>query len=132
MLDGTKKDLATRIQKWEERRGDPGRQFREISNLRLPKLTSLERPRINQHYADTFNSVDKFNRLQGEVSYVPRCSDSHSRLITGIITVAIVNACVLVSDWREGTERQENETLRSKAKELYLALKNDPDFALED
>ena len=59
--------------KWE-RRGESRQTERDILALRTPKLSSQDRPIINQHYCDTFNPVDKFNRLVGEVSYNPRNS----------------------------------------------------------
>jgi len=90
--------------------------------LQRPKLTPRHRPTINDHYGTTFNPVDRFNRLVGAVSYQPRNASEHSRVITGVISFAIVEAWVLVCDWREGTNDLEDKTLRQEARKLYSAL----------
>lgn len=123
MIGGNKADLIKRILNWEEKNAEPGKVVRELANFRRPKQSLSHRPPINQHYADTFNHVDKFNRLLGEMSYRPSCRDVPTRLITGLITIAIVNSWALVQDHRVRNDDEEAVSLKEGARELYLELK---------
>jgi hypothetical protein len=123
MIGGNKADLIKRILNWEEKIGEPGKLFRELGDFRRPKQNLPHRPPINQHYAETFNHVDKFNRLLGEMTYRPPCRDIFSRLVTGLISVAIVNSWALVQDHRARTDDEEKISLKASARELYLELK---------
>jgi hypothetical protein len=73
----------------------------ELSMFLQPTATTIgeQRPIINQHYRDTFNLVDKYNRLVSEISYQPRSPSDHMRMFVGVVEIAIVNTWSLYHSW---------------------------------
>lgn len=71
------------------------------------------RPTINQHYAKTFNMVDRFNWLLSSIAYKPRCSDQEFCWLINLILLSVVNTWVLWVDWNTSEVNEEDpEELR--------------------
>jgi len=119
---GSKSKLVERLIRFEKRRGDAAQGDRQLHQLHTPTKTSVARPTINQHYATTFNSVDRFNKLMGRISFNPRCRDVDMRLLTGVVSAAIVQAWVLVTGTIQGEEANELDDLKTAAQHLAAAL----------
>ena len=81
---------------------------RELASLRSSVKTSATRPQVNQKSADTFNCVDRFNRLLGAVTFRPKCVDPLMRMLTGVISIAIVQSWVVFNDSIQQTDAQED------------------------
>ena len=90
----------------------------------LPTLTSTEplKPTIIQHYALTFNSVDRINRLIGYINYLPRVDDNFL-LIVSLVQIAIVETWALYGDWRVDARTLEEQGF--DLQEFTVELAND-------
>ncbi len=66
--------------------------------------TSPKQPEIIKHYGDTFNPVDKFNRLMYEVWFHPRVYDYKRRYLLGMISMLLVNAWVAHGDYHSAAD----------------------------
>ena len=108
--------------RFERKDEDEALQQRQLHVLRNPTKTSVTKPIIQDHYGTTFNSVDRFNKLLGRVSFKPKCMDMDMRLLTGVISAAIVQAWVLVNNNFQGIEDTELSDLKDAAKDLADAL----------
>jgi hypothetical protein len=108
--------------KAESRSGNAGVTQRQINDLRHETSTSTSRPTINQQYAETFNAVDRWNKLMGKVSYIPRCSSPETRILIGVVTASIVQAWVLVNNEQQGNEDSEIAHLKRSAQSLARSL----------
>ena len=71
----------------------------EIEAFLTPTLESVDpaKPTIPQHYALTFNSVDRINKLVGYIIFQPRL-DENFLLITSLIQIAIATTWALLGD----------------------------------
>jgi hypothetical protein len=120
---GNRKKLATRIAK---KRLNPQRNEKAlIERFLTPTIHTKDetKPPIQQEYANTFNHVDRFNRLMGAVSFNPRVSGKKMLYLIGIIQIAIVQTWVLLNDARMSTEGEEEESfVKSFAVELAQEL----------
>lgn len=71
----------------------------EIQTFLTPTKTSVDpaKPTMTQHYALTFNSVDRINKLVGYINYLPRVDTDMLQLVS-IIQIAIVQTWALIGD----------------------------------
>lgn len=92
-----------------------------------PTLESQEpaKPTLTQHYALTFNSVDRFNKLVGYITYLPRVNEQYL-LFVGLVQMAIVNTWALIGDVQYDSREVEQQgfDLREFAIELGQDLLN--------
>jgi len=99
----------------------------EINNFLTPTLSSIDpvKPTLTQHYALTFNTVDRLNKLIGYINYLPR-QDEDFLLLASLVQIAIVQTWALIDDWEydsRGLEEQGfdlQEFAADLAKELLV------------
>jgi len=73
-----------------------------VREFLTPTLQTKEgdKPTIVRHYGDTFNSVDRFNRILAHISYLPRTPSYEILLLHTIFQTALIMAWALDNDWK--------------------------------
>ncbi len=111
--------------KWEARTSDPKMANILIDQFLTPtlKTAGASKPVITQHYADTFNPVDRFNRLCADVAFCGRKEGLYFTLLVGLVEVALVQTFIVRNDWLElQNEEQQTAFLRKYASDLANEL----------
>ena len=114
-----------KIAKYENTTPKTKKKMREIETyLEKKGTTSMNsKPTVQQHYASTFNSVDRFNRLLSCLKYLPREKDTDFCLFQSILRVAVIETWALVSDYKYTTNSKPSEqTLKQFAKQLQTQI----------
>ena len=75
---------------------------REIQAFNEPtgRTTGMGKPQINQYYADTFNAVDRFNRIFSQISYKPRESNTDFCILQSLVRICAIQTWALLSDYK--------------------------------
>lgn len=116
--------MAKKIAKWERLSSEASKREHELNEFLTPHRTlpSGIKPTLNQHYYETFNVVDRFNRLTSSIAFATRITDEKFRIFIGLIETTIVQVWALTQDWKTGTSvESDNESLYS----FSLKLAND-------
>ena len=123
-ISGKKDKLAKRIVSCEEHGNDEVNVNRDIEMfVRVagkPMCTNNEKPKLNQFYADTFNHVDRYNKLISFIHYRPRFPSESMRLLISLIEISIVQSWVIFQAEAVYDENK-SESLRTFA----ISLSND-------
>lgn len=92
--------------------------------LRETATTDInEKPTITRQYADTFNTVDRFNKLLMKIRYRPRVDEERIMILYGLIAMATVQSWSLAHDWNCMREfAKEHEYVRQFGIELAQHL----------
>jgi hypothetical protein len=102
--------LARRLAK-HEIWGTTATQMKEsIRAFITPTLISVDPAKsfLIQHYALTFNSVDRFNRLIGYINYLPRV-DTDFLLIVSLVQIAIIQTWALLENEQHDARELEEQ-----------------------
>jgi len=70
-------------------------------------VTPGEKPPITQHYGDTFNSVDRFNRIFEHMFYLPRIQSEPLAILYSIFEIALIQTWALSQDWKSRKQYKE-------------------------
>ena len=97
-IAGVKDKLVARIAKRKLNTTSTERLKAEVTQYLSPTIKTKEKPLLNEMYANSFNLVDRFNRLISFISYRPRFSSECMRLLIGVIEIAIVESWVIWND----------------------------------
>lgn len=108
---GSKLQLAKRILKAEDNEESPNLFREEVSSYLEPKGRSLEKPRIIADYGNSFNSVDRLNKIRSYISYRPKIKSIHFRVLVAFVEIALTQAWALTIDWNGETLREEDNIL---------------------
>lgn len=94
---------------------------KEINAFLEEKGHTRSKPTILQHYGDSFNAVDRLNKVRSYIAFRPRMSDEKFRILVSLVEMALIQSWLLVISWR-GEVLNEEEHLHSAAKNLAKAL----------
>jgi hypothetical protein len=120
-LAGTKTVLVNRLIKGERRKNDYHLQIEKIQKFLQPTQLSINNRKqlIIQHYQHNFNSVDRFNKYCGLISFPTRIKDRAWRFLIAIVEIATANAWALTADWKAGiSDEEEVQSLKKFAQKL--------------
>jgi hypothetical protein len=97
--------LAKKIAKWERLSSEASKREHELNEFLTPHRTLPLgiKPTLNQHYCETFNVVDRFNRLTSSIAFATRITNEKFRIFIGLIETTIVQVLALTQDWKTGT-----------------------------
>lgn len=83
-----------------------------------------EKPTIIQHYSNTFNGVDRFNKLLSHTTFLPHCEKEEVCILYSIFQIAFVQTWALDTAYQYDNEASnEHIYLFEYGKQLSKLLK---------
>jgi len=105
----------------ESQEGSKEKIEKEIDLFLSKKGHSRDKPEVIEHYGETFNAVDRLNKVRSYISFRPRISDEKFRILVALVEIALIQAWLLVVSWR-GEANGEEDKLHEAAKTLAQTL----------
>lgn len=124
-MGGSKEQLAVRLANYDFKPTNETKARRKLQAFLEPvkRTDPEEKPTIIQHYANTFNGVDRFNKLLSHISFLPTCKTENICVLYSIFQIALVQAWALDTAWDcDNNNVDEYEYVIEFGKQLSKAL----------
>ncbi|MBA2655052.1 MAG: hypothetical protein H0U71_08330 [Gammaproteobacteria bacterium] len=112
ILGGVKAKLAKRLARFDSGGNEKKKtQLKIQSFIQEPGTTRADtKPTITKHYSDTFNTVDRYNRLRSSIAYEPRAVAIEKKFFSSMIEIILLNSWALFNDGKYEKSGKDDET----------------------